>query len=676
MKSPIVFFIRSKRTAGGPINILLPKDYYHDWNKMNRNCEHTILTEATWLWNVKKFRNDISSRDICFVKNVVNKIYASMFFFFQIIFSWPILWKSQIEKSTSMCIKKSIELGELEFQRNRYDLNGLVSVPWVECIYWYISGANDNRAISKSLAIMDDETASRITEEPENNDGPGSIEAKPEFIVCANDDYFEIAFDPFATIDDDDVCAISPIGNVKPTSIDSQSLSMVARHKPKKVKIEKIKDENPEIPPDVSQNNGVNGGFYWTDEEVDASSNDKNAKFTTDDDDRFKCQDCGRPFKFLSLLKGHARKHAKPSTTTVFTCLVCAKKFRRSNNLKLHMAAAHPLDANGDVQSAPPPKQCEICHKLFSHNGNFKTHMKIHGGVRAFPCTVCDKAFVLAQHLKSHMKLVHSDEKTIQCTMCGKLFNHPGNYKKHMRTHSGERPFKCSICDKSFGQSSNYTAHMRVHTNDKPYKCTECNRTFIQAVNLTQHMRTHASEQPLKCSLCDKTFARINHLRLHERKHHRPATNETGSLVRAQHDNCKPQLCSICGKSLVGGRRSLRMHMKIHENNRPHACQYCDKKFITKNDCSKHMRIHTGEKPYQCELCAKCFRHSASYRIHMRNHNGEKPYRCTHCGKGFSASSDCKKHIKSHENGRLATVTTTTALASEETEQTNILYLL
>lgn len=537
---------------------------------------------------------------------------------------------------------------------------------------------------------MDDATASQNTEEPDNNDIPGSIEVKPEFIVCANDDNFEIASDPFA---DDDVYAISSIENLQPNSPQS---SKVNRRKPqsstvinrrKEVEIEKIKDNNPEIPLERSRTDGTNGDFHWTDEEVDNSSNDENARLTTekkqnekmadiDGESKFKCPDCGKSFKFLSLLKGHARKHVKPSATAVFTCLVCAKNFRRSNNLKLHMDAAHPLDANGDVQSAPPPKQCEICQKLFSHNGNFKTHMKIHGGVRAFPCTVCDKAFVLAQHLKSHMKLVHSDEKTIQCTICGKLFNHPGNYKKHMRTHSGERPFKCSLCDKSFGQSSNYTAHMRVHTNDKPYKCTECDRTFIQAVNLKQHMRSHDSDQQLKCNLCDKTFTRINHLRLHERKHQRSAANGTRDAVRAQVDNCKPQLCSICGKSLVGGTRSLRMHMKIHENNRPHACQYCDKKFITRNDCSKHMRIHTGEKPYQCELCAKRFRHSASYRIHMRNHSGEKPYRCTYCGKGFSASSDCKKHIKSHENGRLAALTTPAAVASEGTEQTNILYLL
>lgn len=534
---------------------------------------------------------------------------------------------------------------------------------------------------------MDHGTASQITEEPGNDDGPGSMGAKPEFIVCANDDYFEIAFDPFGTIDCDDVGANSPIEMIKTKSIASQSLALVARRKSKKVRSEKFEDKNPDIRLEVCHGNGTNGDVYWTEDEVDATLDDENAKLSagefendknagTDCKGRFKCLDCGKSFKYLSLLKGHARKHSKPSIPTAFTCLVCAKQFQRSNNLKLHMNAAHPLDANGDVQSAPPPKQCEICQKQFSHNGNFKTHMKIHGGIRAFPCTVCDKAFVLAQHLKSHMKLVHSDEKTIQCTMCGKLFNHPGNYKKHMRTHSGERPFKCSLCDKSFGQSSNYTAHLRVHSNDKPYKCTECNRTFIQAVNLTQHMRMHGTEQPLKCDLCDKTFARINHLRLHERKHQRPAGIETRGVARAQHDNCKPQLCSICGKSLVGGRRSLRMHMKIHENNRPHACQYCDKKFITKNDCSKHMRIHTGEKPYQCELCAKCFRHSASYRIHMRNHNGEKPYRCTHCDKGFSASSDCKKHIKSHENGRLAAMTTTPPIASEGTERMDILYLL
>lgn len=518
---------------------------------------------------------------------------------------------------------------------------------------------------------MDVEKVIQRQEEPEINYHVSECDwekAKPEFIVCANDDNFEIAFDPLAT-NDDDVHQFPQFENV---------------HRNSKMSTDSV----PKISfLEHSNDHSANDHFQGNEGKLDAVSNVENIDGTIrkvetnknagiNDNDRFECFDCGKAFKFLSLLKGHSRKHTvQSSTKTVISCRVCHKKFRRKNNLRLHMAAVHPIGNNGEMMSSPPPKQCEICHKQFYHNGNFKTHMKIHGGIRAHPCTICDKTFVLAQHLKSHMRLVHSDEKSIQCPICGKLFNHPGNYKKHMRIHSGERPFKCLVCEKSFAQSSNYTAHMRVHDNVKPYKCIECNRTFIQAINLTHHMRIHSSEpeQQLKCDVCDKTFMRLNYLRLHEKKHQRTMMmKETENAMQSQRDDCKPQLCSICGKSLVGGRRSLRMHMKIHDDDRAHGCLYCDKKFITKNDCSKHMRIHTGEKPYTCELCAKCFRHSASYRIHMRNHNGEKPYRCTHCDKGFSASSDCKKHIKSHENGRLATMTTTTTttvhLVSDETE--------
>lgn len=501
-------------------------------------------------------------------------------------------------------------------------------------------------------------------------------EMKPEFIVCANDDNFEIAYDPLASIDD--AYPILPNKDDKLNLVDVYLPVKIAKQELR----EDVKSEISPFDEGVIDNDSGSDDFEWNDAPTGSQSVDVNEEITIGndktaaDEGRFKCAECDKTFKFSSRLKEHSKKHAKPSTLTTFACLVCDKRFRRENNLKLHMDALHPVGDDGQVQSAPAPKQCDICHKEFSHNGYFKTHMKIHGGVRAFPCTVCDKAFVLAQHLKSHMKLVHSDEKSIQCTKCGKLFNHPGNYKKHMRTHSGERPFQCPLCPKSFGQSSNYTAHMRVHTKDRPFKCIECERTFSQAKNLTNHMRTHGSEQSFKCDLCEKTFTRHNHLRLHAKKHQPSKSGETKKVSQVPSDSCKPELCTICGKSLVGGRRSLRMHMKIHENNRPHACLFCDKKFITKNDCTKHTRIHTGEKPFQCELCTKRFRHSASYRIHMRNHSGEKPYRCTHCDKGFSASSDCKKHMKSHENGRLAAVTTTMPSANEETDKKNILYLL
>lgn len=532
---------------------------------------------------------------------------------------------------------------------------------------------------------MDEQTASQTDEKPTISFELDSEEVKPELIICANDDNFEIAFDPFATINDAD--QVHSVEIVEPITVGVESSVQTDKRKIKREIVEPNIEDKSGIPLEDSSADEAIDDFYWEDEGTSTIDQSEELPFeqiekaaeSIKDEDRFKCSECGQSFKSLSLLKGHAiaKKH---STNIIFTCLICDRKFRRSNNLKVHMEAVHPIDENGEAQSAPPPKKCPHCNKLFSHGGNFKTHIRIHQGIRAFPCTICDKAFKLAQHLKSHIKLVHSGEKSIQCTICGRLFNHPGNFRKHLRTHSGDRPFQCKICNKSFGQSSNYTAHQRVHMDEKPFKCTECDRSFIQKLNLTNHMRTaHSNAEQLKCTECDQTFMRINQLRLHEKKHHRPEADDTQNVSKSKRGQCRPQLCSICGKSLAGGRRSLRMHMKIHDNIRPHNCAYCDKRFITKSDCSKHERLHTGEMPYECTLCSRRFRHSASFRIHMRNHSGLKPYQCTHCDKKFSASSDCKKHMKSHENGRLAaaaTVATATILSSEEIEKTDVLYLL
>lgn len=512
---------------------------------------------------------------------------------------------------------------------------------------------------------MDDETVSQLDEEPTASCELDSEEMKPELIICANDDNFEIAFDPLATIND--AYQVHSVENVEPSTISVKSPVQTDKRKIKRGIVEPNKGEKPGMPFEVNLADGARGDFYWEDESTN----------TIDQSEGLPSEQIENAAESIDDEEAHAKKHAQSPTNIIFTCLICDRKFRRSNNLKVHMESAHPIGENGEAQPAPPPKKCPHCNKLFSHGGNFKTHIRIHQGVRAFPCPICDKAFVLAQHLKSHMKLVHSDEKSIQCSICGRLFNHPGNFRKHLRTHTGDRPFQCTLCNKSFGQSSNYTAHQRVHMNEKPFKCTDCDRTFIQKLNLTNHMRTaHGNEEQLKCTECDQVFTRINHLLLHEKKHHRPVDDDTRNGSGSKRVHCRPQLCSICGKSLAGGRRSLRMHMKIHENIRPHHCAYCDKRFITKSDCSKHERLHTGEMPYECTLCSRRFRHSASFRIHMRNHSGLKPYRCTHCDKKFSASSDCKKHIKSHENGRLAAaaVATATILPSEEIEKTDVLY--
>uniref|UniRef100_A0A6P7G7N8 Uncharacterized protein LOC114338666 n=1 Tax=Diabrotica virgifera virgifera TaxID=50390 RepID=A0A6P7G7N8_DIAVI len=213
-----------------------------------------------------------------------------------------------------------------------------------------------------------------------------------------------------------------------------------------------------------------------------------------------------------------------------FTCSKCNKVFPSPSVMLKHNCGQQPRKekpaGRREVVDKDNKYYCEHCGKCFNIKWKLNKHLKkCQIAAKQFVCTLCNRVFKKAYHLREHMAS-HTGERNYSCNLCGKTFQRSSSKHKHMRSHNakpGEKskktPFLCTICGKSFPYSNGASRHMRVHLGERRHECHICLKRFSQTTHLKVHLRTHSGERPYGCMICGRTFSLNASLRKHMRLH-------------------------------------------------------------------------------------------------------------------------------------------------------------
>lgn len=221
----------------------------------------------------------------------------------------------------------------------------------------------------------------------------------------------------------------------------------------------------------------------------------------------FKCNACGKSFKYKCDLKAHRLIHQELDSSLLHCCDKCDYRTKTKNNLKSHYIRRH----TDDYKFA-----CEHCGKRFKMEWDLKFHVGTHGTSQHM-CDICGKFYTSDYSLYKHRKVAHLNEYKFQCDVCNKRLLTQENLDNHMRQH--DKTYECKECGKVFASKRYLATHTTTHTGVKPYVCQICKKNFRTSHMRNTHLLTHSADRPHICDLCGQAFKRRYYMIEHRRKH-------------------------------------------------------------------------------------------------------------------------------------------------------------
>ena len=343
------------------------------------------------------------------------------------------------------------------------------------------------------------------------------------------------------------------------------------------------------------------------------------------------CPQCGKIFLTQEFLDNHALIHLDDKQSQspqikqeILACLECEKTFFTQEELD-----EHELRHN-------TARSCGHCNELFSSLEDIEKHVQ-----ESCPqtCGVCRKKLCSKEDLKKHLSL-HT------CEVCGQIYRTPSQLKAHKETHPGIRLYICSLCQKGFMTADGLRSHIVLDHKGQDV-CSLAKTLDENEAQATEHGGSHSTRLHYPyCFVCSIRIPMLHILESHLQKKHtchndsicticgRGYTKQ-GLVDHMQRDTTQPALnCTQCDKVFCLAD-DLEKHMDVHSGQTPHVCPICCDVFTSLSELKNH---HLGKQvvpPFTCHVCGRRFWSDRTIKVHAwQRHRLElevQTYRCILC---------------------------------------------
>ena len=339
-----------------------------------------------------------------------------------------------------------------------------------------------------------------------------------------------------------------------------------------------------------------------------------------DQDKKFKCEKCGKAFKFKSIFLLHSMKCEEiileekedPSKD---------EKFAESSRQK--MKGREYSVITDDDSSAK--YQCKRCEKKYNTRQLIlEHHYNIHKEMK-FKCEKCDKPFPFKSRWKSHIEKCDYMKKPIEIGDSGRQKMKHREYTVIIDDDSNKR-FQCRRCKKNCDTRQLILEHHYHIHREKKNKCERCGKCFLFKSHLRRHMGKcngkniaykiiagANSQNFYQCMICDKKFNHEGGFHQHYKLIHRQKKFECIQCGRFfPHKFILKRHIEKCDgmKEPVQRQQMKNKEYTViidNDSSTKYQCRRCEKKYNTRQHILVHHHHVHKEMKLKCEKCNNLF---------------------------------------------------------------------